>query len=161
MWKSAVLIAILGLIGPLTGTAEAANGRCSVNEAVYHADSQAELASETTAFTDMPGVSVNFVQGGTATGCAIVTFSAESSSPAGMPTGFTMQVRPILDDDVKSVPASTDFAANDPDLFTTRTATFVFRSVSPGSHTIRMQFRTVPAAHSEIGAHTLVVQHQR
>ena len=159
MRKLPAACASLVLAGLFAWPAEAApvTGRCVINEAAYLANSQAELVSDTSHFTDMPEVTLDFVQGGTAPGCVIVTFSAESFSPQGT----AMIIRPTLDENTRSVPASVQFAANDPNLYTSRTATFVFRHVSVGPHTIRMQFMASPAEHTEIGKHTMVVQHQR
>jgi hypothetical protein len=132
-------------------------GSCVTNGAVYRAASNTELVSNTADYTNMPGVSVDFVQGGSSAGCVIVMFSAESFSPVGS----AMIIRPRLDSPAATVPTEVQFAANDPDLYTSRAAIFIFRSVEPGPHRIRMQFRSPDAVRTEIGSYTLVVQHQR
>jgi hypothetical protein len=152
------LVAGLVLSWVVTAAAQTSvTGSCVTNGAVYRAASNTELVGDTPGFIDMPGVTVNFVQGGSSAGCVIVMFSAESFAPEG----FGMTIRPLLDDAGRSVPLDMQFAANDPDLYTARTAIFIFRRVEPGPHTIRMQFRAHSTERTEIGSYSLVVQHRR
>jgi hypothetical protein len=133
----------------------AVTGNCVITGAVYRAATNTELVGDTQPFTDIPGASVQFVQ--RSSGCVIVTFSAESFAPDAV----SMLIRPLLDSTGRSVPLDVQFAANDPNLYTTRTAVFIFRNVAAGTHTIRMQFRASPPQRTEIGSYSLVVQHQR
>ena len=158
MWiQWSLITAFVVILAPIAGAQTSVTGTCVINTAVYRAASNTELVGDTPGFIDMPGVTAQFVQGGTSNGCVIVTFSAESFAPVG----FGMTVRPVLDVSGRSVPADMQFAANDPDLYTARTAVFIFRNVTPGSHTVRMQFRAHSTERTEIGSYSLVVQYRR
>jgi hypothetical protein len=110
----------------------------------------------------VPNTNVFFTQGGTSSGCVIVTFTAETFARVGR----LLQVRARLDNAVTAAPGVVQLSGDDDEDGDNRWSrahafTFIFPSVTPGPHTVRMQFRSVfffePVF---INKHTVMVQHR-
>ncbi len=128
----------------------------------YKSDDSIDHSTFSTSFVNVPKASVGFNQGGSSSGCVIVTFTAEAfTDPDGL-----MQVRARLDDSVTAAPGVVQFSGDEDEDADGRWArshafTFIFPSVAPGSHLVRIQFRTVDFFRQVvIHKHTVVVQHR-
>jgi hypothetical protein len=94
-----------------------------------------------TTFVNIPGARVPFTvstRGGAK--CVSVLFT----SMAFVPTGSDLlMVRALLDGAVAGNPSETQFEADSPSGYAvSHTMNFTFSAVAPGTHTIRMQFRS-------------------
>lgn len=150
--------------GPQAAAPQAVvSGGCTdVTKINYKSDDSIDHFTFSTSFVNVPNSGVSFNQGGTGSGCVIVTFSAETfTEPNGV-----MQVRARLDDSVTAAPGVVQFSGDDDEDFDGRWArsrafTFIFPSVMPGSHSVRVQFRSVDFFREVvIHKHTVVVQHR-
>jgi hypothetical protein len=98
-------------------------------------------------FVNVPDMTLSFTQGGTSSGCVLVRYSAEVlSSPGTSGDNDQMIVRPLLDGSVQSVPPQSDLTSDDDEdhdrrFLRAHSFEFLFASVSPGPHTIVMQWR--------------------
>ncbi len=98
------------------------------------------LDSSTTvqSFVNMPEAAVNFVQGGKKPSCVIVRFSAEVAAAQNT----AMFVRAVLDNATVAIPSPQQFTVNQGPIFAfaAHSYDFVFPSVTPGTHIVRMQY---------------------
>jgi hypothetical protein len=98
-------------------------------------------------FVNVPDMTLSFTQGGTSPGCVLVRYSAEVlSSPGTSGDNDQMIVRPLLDGSIQSVPPQSDLTSDDDEdhdrrFLRAHSFEFLFASVSPGPHTIVMQWR--------------------
>ena len=148
---AAIVFAVLA-ISPATAQVVAVTGKCKTTDSAFTVVTSPEAEILNQQFQNVPGASVSFTQA--VRGCVIVLFSAESF--AGV--GESLMLRPILPGAGASSPATLMFAANDPNLYTTRSAVFVFQNVAAGAHTLRMQARSAGGTQTELRGYTLVVQ---
>lgn len=107
-------------------------------------------------FVNIPEASLGIVQGGTGPTCVIVEFSALAYAAGS----DKMAVRALLNDTTTAQPgemviATNDNAANRQSL--ARGANFVFALIEPGSHVLRMQYRSITGGAVKIGRHTTIV----
>ncbi|HVZ54435.1 MAG TPA: hypothetical protein VG986_20890 [Pseudolabrys sp.] len=112
------------------------SGQCNPT-AIRYVNEYSGRATSATTFVNIPGTTFKFTQGGTSPSCVIVEFSATAITSANA----QMTVRPLLDSAASALPASVPFIV-DKANYEVRTASFIFPNVSPGSHTITMQFET-------------------
>jgi hypothetical protein len=132
-------------------------GKCQPNEVKYAASSLIESDTQSETFVIVPEATINFSQGGTKPSCVIVHFSGHAFSPVGN----TLVLRAVLNNTTAGLPAQIQFTANDPNFYTTRTAIFIFHNVPPGTHQIKMQFRSGGGDKVEIGVHNTLVNYTR
>jgi hypothetical protein len=99
-----------------------------------------ELGSNTASniFSNITDATVNFKIKGTRNRCVLVVFSAEPFTPGNE----LVHVRALLDGAVVGNPVSVQFGSGDGVFRKVTTAQFQFKGVSPGGHTIQMQFRS-------------------
>ena len=110
-----------------------------------------------TSFVNIPEAGVNFTQGGAAASCVIVRFSAETL--AGIGGADILFVRAFLDNTTAAQPPFARYSAVE-NVYRAHTFEFVFPSVTPGAHTIRMQYRSSSGSLVSVGLHTLVVHYK-
>jgi hypothetical protein len=110
--------------------------------------------TNSTTFKTMPEGTVSFTQGGTSASCIVVRFSASTVS-----NNDFMVVRPFLDNTTTAIPAEIEISGFDGNAARAHTYEFVFPSVAPGSHVLRMQYRTRIGNAAAMNQHTTVVQH--
>lgn len=168
MGGAAFLIAVLipiaasaqgaGTAPGITGApAAAVQGTCQPTRVKYSAspmDSGDKVTTSKT-FVNVPEASVNIVQGGTHASCIIVQFSAYAA--AGLSN--KMNVRALLDSTTIAQPGEMLFATNDAGAGQVRTVNFIFPLIAPGSHTIRMQWRSLTGAGVVMGRHSTIVHY--
>ena len=148
---------VLPLAIPTGGFSAVIGGKCQPNEVKYAASSLINSNTQSEEFVIVPEATINFTQGGTRPSCVIVQFSGHSFSPVGN----SLDLRAVLNNTTAGLPAEIQFAANDPNLYTTRTAIFIFHNVTPGRHLIKMQFKSSGGDRVEIGVHNTLVHYTR
>lgn len=150
--------------GPQAAAPQAVvSGNCAnVTKINYKSDENIDKFTSSSSFVNVPNAGVSFSQGGTGSGCVIVTFTAEAFAPGGR----LLQVRARLDDSVTAAPETVFLSGDDDEdgdgrWARSRAFTFIFPSVAPGSHFVRMQFRSPDIfGRVYIHKHTVVVQHR-
>jgi hypothetical protein len=138
-------------------------GGCTdVTKVNYKSDDSLNKSTSSTNFVNLPNGSVSFTQGGTGSGCVIVTFAAEAFARVSR----ILQIRARLDNSSVAAPGIVQLSGDDDedgdgDWARAHAFTFIFPSVAPGAHTVRMQFRSVFFSEPvTIHKHTVVVQHR-
>jgi hypothetical protein len=150
-WLGATFFSISALVTSqawaVTGTAGKFSGtRGVVNE-----------CSITTSFTNMPGMVQTFVLGGTANDEVVVTFQASWS---GMAMQFdTAFVRLTIDGAVQPTNVSVPIFAGSEGNYT-HGFTWISKSLAPGNHTARVQWRTDLGSTFCVDDRSLVVLHR-
>jgi hypothetical protein len=150
--------------GPQAAAPQAVvNGACTdMTKVNYKSDDNIRKSTSSTSFVNVPNAGVSFTQGGTGSGCVIVTFTAEAFARVSR----LLQIRARLDNSSTAAPGVVQLSGDDDedgdgDWARAHAFTFIFPSVAPGAHTVRMQFRSVfffePVT---IHKHTVVVQHR-
>ncbi len=143
-------------------TAVTTGGCGALTKINYKSDDNINYFTSSSSFVDVPNSTVTFGQGGTTSGCVIVTFTAEAFAPGNR----LLQVRAILENSVVAAPGNVQFSGDDDEEGDDRWArshafTFIFPSVAPGLHNVRMQFRSPDIfGNVYIHKHTVVVQHR-
>ncbi len=139
------------------------SGTCSeMTQVSYKADNDVSTSTASGVFVDVSGARVNFTQGGEGNGCAIVTFSSESYAEFDR----LLLVRAQMDGSKIAAPGAIQFSGDDDEdedgrWSRSHSFTFIFPSVSPGEHTIAVQFRSQNFERRVyLGKHTTVVQHR-
>ena len=146
----------------VTPTAVTTGGCGALTKINYKSDDNIDYFTSSSSFVDVPNSTVTFGQGGTTSGCVIVTFTAEAFAPSER----LLQIRAILENSVVAAPGNVQFSGDDDEDSNGRWArshafTFIFPSVAPGLHNVRMQFRSPDIfGRVFIHKHTVVVQHR-
>jgi hypothetical protein len=99
--------------------------------------SSLEGSTASTAFVAIPETTVSFVQGGTAPGCIVVRFSGEA-----LVCCSGMLIRAVLDNKFLAHPRKVNFLTEAIGGISGHTFEFLFPRVTPGTHTIQMQYRS-------------------
>jgi hypothetical protein len=142
-WLSSLTLATL--LSPGIGSAVPVNCSKLANIDIAVAVNSITTFSQT--FVNVPDMALSFTQGGTTPGCVIVRYSAEVlSSPGASGDNDQMIVRPLLDGNVQSLPPQSDLTSDDDEdhdrrFLRSHSFEFLFSSVSPGPHTVVMQWR--------------------
>lgn len=124
-------------------------------------DAQGKSTSSST-YANLLNGNVAFRQGGTTASCVVVDFSAYSFAPAGR----LLMVRAVLDGVTVAAPFEVQFSGNDDDdgdgqWARSHAFNFLFPSVSPGLHTVAIQFRSFfDTQQVFIHRHSVVVRHR-
>jgi hypothetical protein len=148
----AAAIALACAIIPGTALGGITSGTCAPTKTKFINDPAIRLTTSTT-FVNLPSSVVNFVQGGASASCVIVQFSAAVITS----TNAQLTLRATLDGVASSLPDSTPLMVDGAN-FETRSAVFVFPSVTPGAHTVRIQFLTSVGT-VEVSRSNVVVQY--
>jgi hypothetical protein len=138
------------------------SGGCiDVTKVNYRSDDTINKFTSSTNFVNVPNGGVIFTQGGIGNGCVIVTFTAETFARFGR----LLQIRAQLDSATTAAPGIVQLSGDDDEdgdgaWSRSHAFAFIFPSVAPGSHTVRMQFRSAFSNEPVfIHKHTVVVQH--
>ena len=127
-------------------------GNCPVTRQSFASLSDGQATSDSS-FVDMPGTRVRFTQGGTRKSCITVVFSGQGYAPEPA----LMVILPILgsteNQQVQLVGGQASWGEAGAFVFS-------FRGVSPGKHTVRIQWRSANGGTVSISFRTLVVYHQ-
>ena len=154
----AILMAALLAAGSASATPTI--GSCSPTKVNFVASDVAFFTTTSTTFVNVPQGSVNFTQGGTGPSCVIVSLSANSFAVGKSPsTPSPLIVRITLDATSVALPSEVDFSDGNDTGNQARAFDFIFPSVAPGAHTIRVQIRTTSDVLSaDLNRHNIVVQ---
>lgn len=129
------------------------NGGCSPNTLKYSA-SALDSASTAADFVNIPQASVGFKQGGTKASCVIVRFAALSYGGDGV---NSITVRALVDDATPAIPAEIWYGSYEQHAAGVRSFDFIFPSIAPGNHVVRMQFKSEGGGTVYINQHNTIV----
>lgn len=152
----AAVIALACAIIPGTASGGNTTGTCAPTETKFINDPDIRPTTSTS-FVGLPGAVINFTQGGTSASCVIVQFSAAVITS----TNAQLSIRATIDGVASSLPDSTPLTIDSAN-FETRSAIFIFPSVAPGAHIVRIQFATSVVQGGsavEISRSNLIVQY--
>jgi hypothetical protein len=130
-------------------------GICTPAKAKFLSSVNSSSTSSTTPVNFMDN-RLNFVQGGASASCVIVRFSAMVEGVSG----YNVAVSATIDGTNASLPAEVLFSDGGDLNFQVRSFDFIFPSVAPGSHLVRIQFRSPTAISVSIAAHNIIVQYR-
>jgi hypothetical protein len=131
---------------------------CSNVVKVEVAQSGASQSTSSSSFVDVAGSSIGFIVGGSVPSCVLVDFSAQAFAPA---TGTLMMVRALRDGGIGSVDGEIQLAAESASFSDAHAYNFLFTGVTPGFHTVKMQYRTFFAGDTvTINDFNMVVNHR-
>ena len=122
--------------GTRSEVAPVITGQCVTPRADF-ATHEDQNATTSTVFVDIPGATVRFTQHGLVTGCVVVNFTSMSWSSDDL-----VFVRALMDGATPGTPNETQFSGVDGLVARSYSMDFVFPAVTPGAHTIQMQFRS-------------------
>jgi hypothetical protein len=146
----AVLMPAIAQAAPVTGT-------CSPTKVKYIASALDNSARTAQTFGNLPEASVIFAQGGAVASCVIVRFSAL------VYLGYDgVVVRAVMDSATLGLPASVELSTQDTTNVNTQRAEsfdFIFPSVAPGVHSVRMQFRSPGGSIAYVFRHNTIVEY--
>jgi len=108
-----------------------------------------------TTYVDVPNMTVTFTAGGTRSFCATATFSAFTFAPGDA----LLAVQALMDGTVVGAPGEQQFSGDDGVWAVSHAFTFVFPSVAPGAHTIKIQYRSFDGKTVFMHRRSLVVFH--
>jgi hypothetical protein len=114
------------------------------------------LGTTLTSYVNVANTAINFVQGGSKAGCVLVFFSAEAEAAAN----DIMVVHAMLDGVTPCSPDEIDFVTSNATVTVdaVRAMNFICPGVAPGSHVIRMQYRSDTGAGVYLTRRTIIVQ---
>ena len=129
-------------------------GSCRPSQVKFIASSL-DHSTTSFAFVNIPETQINFTQGGAAASCVLVRFSASTHGTNGIDV---VNVRALLDSTaghpaVIKVRGETDVTGYP------RSFEFIFPSVPPGAHVLRMQFSSDKGAAVHVMNHNTVIQY--
>jgi hypothetical protein len=131
------------------------SGSCPTPGTHFVAADNTGSSTVSTTYVDVPDMSVTFTAGGTRTFCATATFSAFTFAPAGA----LLYVQALMDGTVVGAPGEQQFSGDDGLWAVAHAFTFVFPSVAPGAHTIKIQYRSYDGKSVFVHRRSLVVFH--
>lgn len=148
---------LLGLSTP--ASAPAAVVTCSPTQMkILASDEDQSGTSTSTSFQNIYQGYVSFTQGGAGASCVLVRFSATTIGV----TGEAVQIRAFLDGLTPAFPAEMTYSySNAGTVFGPHSFDFIFPSVAPGSHFVRMQFRSAGGGQVQVLSHSMVVHYAR
>jgi hypothetical protein len=135
-------------------------GGCATSAERYVVNNNGSASTTSAGYSNVDGATVAFTQGGATPSCVLVFFSgAAAASP-----GASMFVRATLDGQPTALPAEIQFFHNSTAgtlFFESRAANFVFPSVTPGTHRVRIQFEFGSGSFAQFTNTTHIVRYRR
>ncbi len=128
----------------------------------FKADNATSASTASNSFVNVPNTGVSFTQGGSSSGCVIVSFSAEAFAPNGR--AILLQAR--MDGSSTASPGVIQLSGDDDEngndkWARSHTFNFAFLSVAPGAHVVTIRYRSATSGKRVfLGKHTTIVQHQ-
>jgi hypothetical protein len=156
------IIMLFRFIGPLVGAGFLLSATLAHGLTVTCAPTKMKInvttgtvSTNSTTFRAIPGTGITFTQGGTGPSCVIVRFSAASSVTGG---GIS-HVEAVLDQVTTAEPGMVQFSGANVGSVS-HAFEFLFPSVAPGSHTLRMFFKVNSGGHTVyVDERTTTVHH--
>lgn len=145
-------VAFWAIVCPIGSQADPVVGNCSPARVKYVASDALAFKTISSSYIDLAQARVSFRQGGNTPSCVLVRFSANAN---GDQSNFA--IRALLDGAELALPNElvvTDGADKGP---AARRFTFVLPSVSPGSHTVAIQYRRLNGTDGRMNAHNTIV----
>jgi hypothetical protein len=145
-------------VGRSTGNnaiAAAITGSCSPTKVKFIA-SEGIFQIDSTSFQTAPESTLAFVQGGAQPSCVIVSVSAQPIASGGS----ALTIRLTLDGNAQIALPNTVVLSDGGDGGNqTRSFDFIFPSVEPGRHTLRLQAKTSDALEfTDLNRHNIIIQ---
>ncbi len=135
----------------------ATNGGCNNLTRVRYSVATTVAGSQSTTFTNLSEGKISFVQGGTSPSCVIVRFSAQTFASS---IDNAAVVKAVLDNTVDALPGSVQLSGDDGTKSRAHSYEFVFPSVTPGSHILRMQFKSgLSGLNAQLNNYTTILHH--
>jgi len=144
--------AFAAILSPLAALAEPTVGSCSPAHLKFMASDPLRFRLTSQSYVDLPQARVVFHQGGRVASCVLVRFSANANGAQG-----NFAVRALVDGVTTALPNEvtlTDTADVGP---AARRFTFVLPSVTPGPHSVTIQYRRLNGTMSDMNAHNTIV----
>jgi hypothetical protein len=137
------------------GVAPAAAGACSPTKIAYKT-SAVSVNMSSNVFAVVPQTPVAFTQGGANPSCVIVRYSAmaAASPPKWIP------LRVVLDGSVIAQPGEIQYEGHTESISLARSFDFIFPSVAPGAHIVRVEWRSFNTGIIFMHDRTTIVQHR-
>jgi hypothetical protein len=155
-----ILAAFVSCVAAWTTAAAApvAAGACATTATRYKVQTVPQPTTSM-AYVNVIDSRIDFIQGGARATCVIVLFSAEAS--AGANTALTLL--PIIDGENSCEPSESVFLTSGAGGIGTAThaVTFVCEDVAPGSHVVRLKFRSANGTTVTLGARSILVHYVR
>jgi hypothetical protein len=145
---------LLALLTPVVAPAAPTTVSCSPTKVKIVASSLQNISKTVGDYSNIPEAAVAFTQAGPAASCVIVRFSTE----AEVPGANNVAIRAFLDNASSAVPALIYYSGDNGGTRSAHSYEFVFPSVTPGAHTVRMQFSSTGGTIVTLHRHTTVVQ---
>ena len=112
------------------------------------------VSTSSPTFVGIPEAALTFTQGGTSPSCVVVRFSGASSVITSGVSRIVARLDGVTDADPGSVQFSGENVGSVSHAFE-----FLFPSVAPGTHIVRIMYRTNGTGTVFVDQRTLVVQH--
>ena len=141
-----------GLVAASSANATSVGGTCEPTQVRFSASDKDQSTTTSVDFVNLPQGSISFTQGGAGPSCVIVTFTGM----AGVGATGALLVRALMDGNDVGLPNVFNFVGGSNNLAQTDTATFIFPSVAPGAHQMRIQFAGVAGQLVAVHRHNIV-----
>ena len=145
--------------------APALTGTCIVKKVSFATSETLGLSTTSTSFVNIPGMSVSFLMGGVNPSCVKVQFSAFTFAATEPVANQLLMVRALLDGATVGSPSEVQFSGDDDEDADSNWArshaiNFAFKNVTPGVHTITIQFRSFSGGSVFVHRPSMFVNHR-
>jgi hypothetical protein len=143
---------VLATLTPATASAFTTTGSCSPSRVRYAVSDSFDISVDSPTYKNMRQAAVTFTQGGTAPSCVLVRFSAGATS-----NGDSLLVRAVIDDAIIALPPERLFMRTNEGG--QQTVDFVFPSIAPGTHILRIQGNSDNATAADVNFPMIIIHH--
>lgn len=150
---AAAIVAGLAIAALAAAPALAAKGNCKTPKTAFHTEYDGTTTTSTE-WVKVPRTAVTFKQGGEKASCVVVRFSVLPDAD------YIVLVRPVIDGQLMATPHEVQLEYLSPGYSSTRSFEFVFPKVKPGSHVLRIEWRTPGGDPVDFYRRTVTVQHR-
>jgi hypothetical protein len=142
--------------GSLGAQASIAITNCKAPKTDFITNDITGLATASTTYVDVPGMTKTITQGGSAPSCVLVDVAAFGFAPGA---GHVQFVRVTLDGTACN-PSETQFAAEDGTLASAHAYTCAFAGIAPGGHTVTLQQKSNTTASVFLHRPSMQIDHK-
>jgi hypothetical protein len=137
------------------GTAAIITGTCKAAK-VHFSSNDTSTATTSTSMVDLTGASVSFKTGGSGTSCVVADFTGQAFAPHP----DLIQIQALLDG-VAGSPGVVQLVGDDTGVYSdSYSMQFVWTGVLPGTHLLKIQWKSFFGGSVAINRSTVVVQHK-